>query len=58
MRIALAVLNIVPFSTGVSGPPTEKEATFEIHGAGPVYVVVDGYNGAAGSYTLEVVCTY
>jgi hypothetical protein len=48
---------IKPLST-TSSSPTEKMVVFEVKIGQPYVVVVDGYDGAAGSYTLQVGCTY
>jgi hypothetical protein len=39
------------------GPQTEETVTWTTEVGSRYYVVVDGYAGAAGSYTLEVDCT-
>ncbi len=49
--------SIAPTSRS-SSSVNDKMALFEIQTGKTYYVVVDGYDGAAGSYTLEVDCTY
>jgi hypothetical protein len=40
-------------SSSTSGP---EQVTFTVTAAQPYYLVVDGYNGASGAFTLQVTC--